>query len=221
MTPDALVATTSTNLDGVAGWMATLIDALGAAGVGVIILLETVFPPIPSEAVLPAAGYLSAVGDLGFTATLVWATVGSVAGALALYWAGAAIGEDRLGSIAERLPLMSATDVERAWAVFDRWSQPAVFWGRLVPGVRSLVSIPAGAQRMPLGRFLALTATGSAAWNAALMAAGLWLGDRYGTTASVSHWISVTLAAGAVGFVGWFALRRFRRARHRADNPTP
>ncbi len=205
------MAASGSNLEGVAGWMASLIGALGPAGVGLIILLETVFPPIPSEAVLPAAGYLAAAGDLGFAATLVWATVGSVAGALALYWAGAALGEVRLGRIAERLPLMSAGDVERAWAVFDRWSQPAVFWGRLVPGVRSLVSIPAGAQRMPLGRFLALTAAGSALWNAALMTAGWWLGDRYGATASVSHWINIGLAVGAIGFVAWFTLRRLRR----------
>jgi membrane protein DedA with SNARE-associated domain len=195
-------------LSGVAGWMASLIDALGPIGVGLVIVAETLFPPIPSEAVLPAAGYLTGLGELGFWPTLAWATAGSVAGALGLYWAGAAVGTERLGRLAAWLPMMPSRDVERAWATFDRWQQPAVFWGRLIPGVRSLVSIPAGAQGMPLGRFTALTAAGSAIWNLVLMGAGWWLGDRYGATTTVSRWINLGLGAGAVGFVVWFVARR-------------
>jgi membrane protein DedA with SNARE-associated domain len=196
--------------------MTTLIDALGPFGVGVIILIETVFPPIPSEAVLPAAGYLAGLGRLDLTATIAIATVGSVAGALLLYWAGAIIGVRRLGRLATRMPLMSMADVERAWLVFERWQQPAVFWGRLVPGVRSLVSIPAGAQRMPLVRFVALTGAGSLIWNSALILAGWWLGDRYGATARASHVINLSVAVGAALFVVWFVARGVR-ARRRPD----
>ncbi len=206
-----LAATSGAQLDGVAGWMASLIDALGAAGVGLIIAIETIFPPIPSEAVLPAAGYLAGLGELGFWPTFVWATVGSVIGALCLYWAGAALGEERIGLIATRLPLLEPAGVARAWRVFGRWQQPAVFWGRLVPGVRSLVSIPAGAQRMPMARFVALTAAGSALWNGLLLSAGWWLGDRYGATATVSHWINLALLSGAAAFVAWFGVRAARR----------
>jgi membrane protein DedA with SNARE-associated domain len=208
------------DLSGVAGWMISLIDALGSVGVGVIIVLETVFPPIPSEVVLPAAGYLAGLGQLDLVATLVWATVGSVVGALILYWVGAAIGPERVGRLAARLPLMSAHDVERAWQVFDRWHRPAIFWGRLIPGVRSLVSIPAGAQRMPLTRFVVLTAAGSLIWNAALIGAGWWLGDRYGATAAVNHWANVVVIVGAVAFVVWFAGRKLRMRRGRPD-PLP
>ncbi len=133
-----LLAQTSASgsITGVAGWMTGLIDSLGAVGVGVITVTETVFPPIPSEVVLPAAGYLAGLGQLGF-------------------W--------------------SERDVERAWATFERWDQKAIFWERLVPGVRSLVSIPAGAKQMAVGRFVALTAAGSLVWNAALMSAGWFL----------------------------------------------
>ena len=205
---------TGNELSGVADWMASLIDALGPVGVGLVILVETVFPPIPSEVVLPAAGYLAGLGQLGFWWTLVWATIGSLAGALLLYWAGAAIGADRIGAIAARLPLLSTQDIDRAWATFDRWRQPALFWGRLVPGVRSLVSIPAGAQRMPLPRFAALTVAGSAIWNLLLMGAGWWLGDRYGATAGVSRWINLGVLVGAVGFVAWFVVRKLRADRH-------
>lgn len=206
----------SDSITGVAGWMTGLIDALGPVGVGVIIIAETVFPPIPSEVVLPAAGYLSGLGQLGYWATLLWATIGSVVGALVLYGAGRWIGAGRLGRLAARLPLMSERDVERAWASFELWDHQAVFWGRLIPGVRSLVSIPAGAKRMALGRFVALTAAGSLIWNAALLSAGWFLGDRFGATASVSRWMNLGVIVAAVGLVGWFLVSKLS-SRSRID----
>jgi len=214
--PDVIVsllaeASASDSITGVAGWMTGLIDSLGSVGVGLILVIETVFPPIPSEVVLPGAGYLAGLGELGFWATLVWATVGSVVGALILYAAGRTVGPDRLGRLAAKLPLMSEHDVERAWVTFERWDQRAVFWGRLVPGVRSLVSIPAGAKRMPLGRFVALTAGGSLMWNAALLGGGWYLGDRFGATETVSHWMNVVVIVGAVGLVAWFVVSKFRQ----------
>lgn len=190
--------------------MISTIDAVGAPGVGAIIWLETVFPPIPSEAVLPAAGYLAGLGELNVVSAIVWATVGSVLGALLLYWVGARFGVDRLRRFGDRMPLVSANDIDRAMLAFDRWQRPAVFWGRLVPGVRSLVSIPAGVNAMPLVQFTALTAVGSLFWNSALIGAGWWLGDRFGATADVSRWLNIAVAAGAVGLVAWFAIGRVR-----------
>lgn len=212
----ALLAQTSASdsITGVAGWMTGLIDSLGPLGVGVIIVAETVFPPIPSEVVLPAAGYLAGLGQLGFWATLVFATLGSVIGSLVLYGAGRWVGTERLTRVAAKVPLMSERDVERAWAAFERWDQKAIFWGRLVPGVRSLVSIPAGAKQMAIGPFVALTAGGSLIWNAALLGAGWFLGDRFGATASVSHWMNIAVLAAAAGLVGWFLVSKFR---HRND----
>lgn len=95
---------TADQLSGIAGWMTTLIDALGPIGVGIVILIETVFPPIPSEVVLPAAGYLAGIGQLSWWSTLVWATIGSVVGAWTLYGVGALVGADRIGRLAARLP---------------------------------------------------------------------------------------------------------------------
>lgn len=217
---DLLLAQTSASdsITGVAGWMTGLIDSLGSVGVGIIIVAETVFPPIPSEVVLPAAGYLAGLGQLGFWATLFFATLGSVVGALVLFGAGRWVGTDRLTRLAARVPLMSERDVERAWAAFERWDQKAIFWGRLVPGVRSLVSIPAGATQMPVGRFVGLTAAGSLIWNAALMGAGWFLGDRFGATSTVSHWMNVGVVAAAVGLVGWFLVSKLR---HRNDTDAP
>jgi len=210
----------SASITGVAGWMTGLIDSFGPVGVGVIIVAETVFPPIPSEVVLPGAGYLAGLGQLGFWATLLFATIGSVVGALILYYAGRSVGAERLSRLAAKVPLMSERDVERAWAAFDRWDQKAIFWGRLVPGVRSLVSIPAGAKQMALGRFVALTALGSFIWNLALLSAGWFLGDRFGATASVSHWMNIGVLAAAIGLAGWFLVAKVRNRSHHGVHAT-
>lgn len=199
-----MITIAAMQLTGVAGWMASLIDSLGAVGVGAVILAETVVPPIPSEVVLPAAGYLSGTGALNFLATLTWATVGSVVGALVLYGLGALLGVARLGAIADRIPLMSGDDVKKATSAFARWQRLAVFFGRLVPGVRSLVSIPAGVEGMPLTPFIVLTAVGSLLWNGVLMAAGFWLGDTYGATATVSTWLNNLVYAVFALLLAWF-----------------
>ncbi len=206
-------------LTGAAGWMTALIDVLGPAGVGVVILIETVFPPIPSEVVLPGAGYLAGLGELNIWTTLAFATLGSVVGAWMLYAVGGLVGDERLGRWVAHVPLVSDDDVARASDVFARHQRPAVFWGRLVPGVRSLISIPAGAQRMPLWQFTLLTAAGSLVWNSVLLGAGWWLGDSFGATATVSRWLNIVIYVGFAVFVAWFAFRRLRR-RHRADRRT-
>ncbi len=183
------------DLDGVAGWIADLIETLGPIGVGTAVFLEVLFPPIPSEAVLPAAGYLSAVGDLGFWSTLAWATFGSVLGSLIMYRVGAVIGEERLDRLAVKIPLVNQADVEAAWGAFHKWRGWAVLIGRMLPGVRAFISIPAGATRMQLWRFVVLTTIGSAGWNITLMGLGWLFGDRFGTTQTVSTWLNIGLLA--------------------------
>ena len=168
-----------TDLSGLAGWVLDVIQAMGAAGVAALVALENVFPPLPSEVILPLAGFLAGQGKLSLAAVIVAATVGSVVGALVLYWAGAALGRERLRRIAERTPLMDADDVDRAQAWFDRHGRTAVLAGRLVPGVRSLISIPAGVSRMPLLPFLAYTTLGSAAM---ISSVGLTLARTLGWT---------------------------------------
>ncbi|MDE0803511.1 MAG: VTT domain-containing protein [Acidimicrobiales bacterium] len=203
--------TGAAGLDGVAGWMADLLSAIGPIGVGVVIFIENLFPPIPSEAVLPAAGFLASQGEFGIVPAIVWATVGSVVGALVLYGLGRLVGDARVTAIIDRIPLMSADDATRAWDAFDRHGSRAVLWGRMVPGVRSLVSIPAGARRMPLGGFIPRTLAGSAAWNTLLIGAGFWLGDAYGSTAVVAEWANRLVYLAVAGCMGWFIVRRLRR----------
>src|SRR4051794_13258876 len=153
-------------------------DALGAPGVGLAILLETVVPPIPSEVVLPIAGYLSQTGRMSLTAAFLAATAGSVLGAAVLYQGGAWLGPRRSRPWLARLPLVETEDVERTFDWFERHGRSAVLLGRLVPVVRSFVSVPAGVIRMPWPRFLAYTLVGSAMWNGALIGAGAALGTQ-------------------------------------------
>lgn len=200
-------------------WLIDLMRTIGAPGVGVATALETVFPPIPSEAVLPLAGYTAGQGHYGVVAAVVWATVGSLVGALVLYWAGAAWGYDRLYAMAERIPLMRGRDVEKSMDWFERHGRVAILIGRLVPGVRSLISIPAGVERMPLLVFVTFTVLGSAAWNSLLIGSGYALGSQWETVeqyvGSFSNVIYAAIALTVVAFVG----RRLWKRRHHEDDP--
>jgi membrane protein DedA with SNARE-associated domain len=166
-------------VEAVLDWVVLVMRTVGAPGVGLATALETVFPPVPSELVLPLAGYTASQGYYSVFAAVAWATAGSLVGALALYWLGAAWGLERICALADRIPLMHGHDVRRAVAWFGRHGRTAVFVGRLVPGVRSLISIPAGIDRMPLPRFCVFTTAGSLVWNAALIVAGYELGAQW------------------------------------------
>lgn len=198
-------------LTGLAGWAVATVELLGPAGVGVLVVLETVFPPIPSEVVLPVAGLLAGQGRMSVVLAVVGATVGSVVGALVLYWAGLRLGSERLQRIADRLPLVERRDVQRAEDWFDRHGGSAVLIGRCVPVVRSLVSIPAGVERMPLGRFLAYTTLGSAVYNGVLVTAGYVLGSRWTRIGEYSDYINYAIYAAFAVAIGVFVRKRLRR----------
>ena len=209
----AVASTDPAQLTGLAGWVVDTVELLGPVGVGVLVALETVFPPIPSEVVLPVAGLLSGQGRMSVTLAVVGATVGSVVGALVLFWAGARLGTDRLRRVANRLPLTEPDDVDRAERWFDRHGGSSVLVGRAVPVVRSLVSVPAGVERMPLPRFVLYTALGSTVYNVALVLAGYVLGSRWTQIGEYSDVINhVILGAFAVA-LGVFVRRRLRRRR--------
>ncbi|GGL29706.1 hypothetical protein GCM10014719_33880 [Planomonospora parontospora subsp. antibiotica] len=154
-------------------------EALGAPGAGIAIALENLFPPLPSEVILPLAGFTASQGNMGLFDAVLWTTLGSVIGALALYAVGALLGRERVISIASKLPLVSISDIEKTEAWFARHGKKTVFFGRMIPIFRSLISIPAGVERMPLSIFTLLTLMGSLIWNTAFVMAGFALGENY------------------------------------------
>ncbi len=200
-------------LSGLSGWVADVMVALGAWGVGLLTALETVFPPIPSEVVLPLAGYLAERGRMGLLAVVVSATAGGVLGAVLLYEVARRLGEDRAARLVARIPLVDREDVDRAIAWFARHGGISVFFGRLIPGVRSLISLPAGAASMPFGRFVAFTTAGTLVWNVLLIGAGYLLGSQWQQAEEYSTYLNYALYAVIVGFVGWLVVRRLRKVR--------
>ncbi|GAA2334685.1 hypothetical protein GCM10010246_18270 [Streptomyces cuspidosporus] len=197
--------------DRITDWATGLMDTLGAPGAGAAIALENLFPPLPSEVILPLAGFAAARGEMNLYAALLWTTAGSVIGALALYWAGGLLGRDRTVAIAARLPLVKVADIERTERWFARHGTKAVFFGRMVPIFRSLISVPAGIERMRVPVFLALTTLGSLIWNTVFVLAGYALGDNWHeVTDYVSVYSKVVAGAAALGvavFVGARVLR--------------
>ncbi len=190
------------------GWIVDVVGAVGAVGVGLAVALEVIIPPIPSEVVLPLAGFLAGRGDLSLVAALVWSTVGSVVGALAAYWLGAALGRDRVYRLWARIPLSEPHDLERAEAWFDGHQRRAVFLGRFIPVVRSLISVPAGVAHMRLPTFVLYTLLGSGLWNALFILLGYQLGAQWRSVGRYSDLLNWATIVVAVGVVGWSAGRR-------------
>lgn len=200
-------------LDRIGAWVVSVIEALGYPGLTILVALESVFPPIPSEIILPLAGFLTGQGRFSFLLVLIATTLGSLAGALALYGIGAAIGPRRTRRFVERfgpLALLTPDDLTRAETWFDRYGPIAVFTGRLVPIVRSLVSIPAGYRRMPLGRFVLLTAVGSALWNGVLVGLGWIFGENWHVVEEYVGWLQYAVIAAALILVARFVWTRLR-----------
>lgn len=177
-------------------WILMVMDKLGLVGVALMMFLENVFPPIPSELIMPAAGFAAAIGELSLISVIIAGTIGSVLGALPLYYLGSRLDETRLIRLTERYGkylLITPKDIISAQAWFDRHGKTVVFFGRMIPAIRSLISIPAGMARMSLLPFLMLTAMGSMIWSALLAYAGFVLGANYKKVGiyieSVSHYV--------------------------------
>ncbi|GAB3132926.1 hypothetical protein GCM10027161_08930 [Microbispora hainanensis] len=187
-----------------------LTERLGAPGAGVAIALENLFPPLPSEVILPLAGFTASQGDMSLIAALLWTTVGSVVGALALYCVGALLGRERTVAIAARLPLVKISDIEKAEAWFARHGVKTVFFGRMIPIFRSLISVPAGVERMPLGTFLLFTTLGSLIWNTVFVLAGYLLGESWHLVEDYMGIVSKVVVAAVDLVVAWFVAVRLR-----------
>jgi membrane protein DedA with SNARE-associated domain len=155
---------------------------LGPFGIGLLMFLENVFPPIPSELIMPLAGYLATQGDMNILTVIAAGTVGSLLGTLPWYYLGRRLGHEgvrRLARTHGRWLTMSPSDVDAASDRFKRHGNSSVLLGRLIPTVRTLISVPAGVSNMPLGQFLVFSSIGTLLWTAALALAGFLLGQAY------------------------------------------
>ncbi|MBC8129969.1 MAG: DedA family protein [Rhizobiaceae bacterium] len=160
----------------------TMMESLGPFGIALLMFLENIFPPIPSEVIMPLAGYKAASGEMSIWTVIVAGSIGSLAGIVPWYYLGYAFGEKRILWLAERYGrwmTMTPEDVEAADRWFRHYGYWAVSFGRLVPTVRTLISVPAGLSRMPFGLFMLVSAVGTVVWTAGLALAGYILGQNF------------------------------------------
>lgn len=207
------IANDPAELGGILGFSAVVIQTLGEWGVGLMIVIETLFPPIPSEIVLSLAGFLARQGELSLPLIIVTSTLGSYVGAMLLYGLGHALGRDRAIRWLSKLPLVEEDDFVRASDWFEKHGTPAVFFGRFVPGVRSVISLPAGAAKMNLLTFSLVTVAGSGLWNSLLVGFGFALGSQYELVERYSDWLNYAVYAVLAGLLVWLVIRRVRRGR--------
>ncbi|HYF21390.1 MAG TPA: DedA family protein [Ramlibacter sp.] len=197
-------------------WIIGVIQQTGYLGIALLMVLENVFPPIPSELVLPFAGYVAATGELNPVGVLLAAVFGSVVGALPWYWAGRKLGHGGLQNFARRhgrLLTLGPEDIDHAQGWFKRHGPASVGFGRLVPAVRSVISMPAGVGQMPLLKFLFWSLLGTLAWSALLLGVGFLLKEQFEQAKEVVEWITRGVVAFMVGAYLWRVLRFGRKGR--------
>ena len=203
-------------LSRVGEWALAVVEGFGYPGLAAVILLETVFPPVPSELILPLAGFLAASGRLSWAGVVAASTAGAVVGAWILYLAGASWGEPRLRAITRRYGRYAAVherDLDAALRWFRRWGPAAVFICRMIPLLRSIISLPAGLVGMRWGRFTVLTAAGTLLWNTVLSGFGYAAGAHWAKiSAMLKAYERLVLVALVIGAIIWWARgRRTRR----------
>lgn len=186
-------------------WAANVIDSIGLVGVAVLVALENIFPPIPSELILLLTGFNVSEGRFDVVSGIIAATIGSVVGAYFLYAVGRLLDDARmekfLATVGKFVGLKQS-DVHKGFVWFEKHGNKVVLFGRLIPVVRSVVSIPAGGDKMPLAKFTLLTAAGSLVWNTIWVAVGWGLGDQWEKAGKWGDYLQyVVVAAVAVGLV--------------------
>jgi membrane protein DedA with SNARE-associated domain len=200
-----------------AGLVMDIISSTRYFGLVLLMFVENIFPPIPSEFIMPLAGYMVTQGKLSLLGVIIAGMVGSVLGALPLYYLGRKVGEERLKEFADRHGrwlTLSRGDLERAQQWFDRHGGAAVLFCRLVPGIRSLISSPAGVDGMNPASFLAYTAVGTALWTALLASLGYFLGESFGKVGEYLDPVSWVVLGGIV--IIYFV----RVVRHKGESAT-
>ncbi|WP_411344716.1 DedA family protein [Paenibacillus sp. WLX1005] len=199
-------------------WITNFMEQFGYVGIALIIALENVFPPIPSEIVLPFGGFMTTNSSLTVIGVIIAATIGSVAGAVILYGVGLLIDVERLEKIVDRwghILRVKKEDIHRADKWFDKYGYWTVLFCRMVPLVRSLISIPAGMSNMKFGLFLLFTTIGTVIWNSILVIIGASLGENWHRITEFmdvySNIAYAIIAVVGIGFIVWY-VRRHKKA---------
>lgn len=190
-------------------WIFSLINHFGYMAVSFLIAVENVFPPIPSEVILAFSGFLSSKTQLSILGLILSSTVGATIGAVILYWLGTLLNQSRLEALFTH-PLFKKlgfkkNDVKNAINWFEKHGIKTIFFGRCVPIVRSLISIPAGIAHVNIYKFLFLTCLGSLVWNTVLISLGAYMGSQWEQVVLIVEEYSLLIIVVSIGILFYFA----------------
>ena len=201
-------------------WITSIMESLSYWGIGLLMFAENLFPPIPSELIMPLAGFTVAQNKMSFVPAVLAGVIGTILGAFPWYYAGKLVGEQRLKGLADKYGkwiTVSSQDIDKAQRWFTRYGNKAVFFGRLVPGVRTLISLPAGMSNMPLAPFILYSTLGTTLWVMVLTFLGYILGDNYKLVEKYLDPVSkIVLVVLIVVFIVW-VVRKSQKARRKKN----
>lgn len=202
-------------------WITSIMTSLSYWGIGLLMFAENLFPPIPSELIMPLAGFTVAQNKMSFVPAVLAGVIGTILGAFPWYYAGKLVGEQRLKGLADKYGkwiTVSSQDIDKAQRWFTRYGNKAVFFGRLVPGVRTLISLPAGMSNMPLAPFVLYSTLGTTLWVMVLTFLGYILGENYTLVEEYLDPVSkIVLVALIVAFIVW-VVRKRKKIRRRKQH---
>ena len=196
---------------GLEDWVLSIMEKLGYLGIAFLMFLDNVFPPIPSEIIMPSAGYTAAKGNLTLIGVIIAGSIGSLLAAALLYWIGRKIPQQHLFSIIERYGKylrIDVADLEKSLAWFEKYGHRIVFFGRMIPAVRSLISIPAGMSNMPFRKFMAYSAAGTIIWTTFLAYIGYHFGENPALMSAITQRIGYMILAIAMLYILWCLIKK-------------
>lgn len=192
-------------------WIISIMEQLGYLGIALLMFLDNVFPPIPSEIIMPSAGFTASQGQLTLWGVILAGSLGSIIAAAVLYWIGQKISHEQLFKLIDRYGkylFIKSTDVEKALKWFELYGHRVVFFGRMVPAVRSLISIPAGMSRMPFWKFMLYSSVGTIIWTTFLASVGFYFGNNVELMHQVFSRVGYVIMGIVLFVVLWFVIKK-------------
>ncbi|ENU24857.1 hypothetical protein F993_00240 [Acinetobacter proteolyticus] len=201
---------------GLEEWVLSIMEKLGYLGIAFLMFLDNIFPPIPSEIIMPSAGYTASKGELTLIGVIIAGSAGSILAAMLFYWIGRKVPQHRLFQFIERYGKylrIQVADLDKALTWFNKHGHRIVFFGRMIPAVRSLISIPAGISRMPFSKFMLYSSAGTVIWTSFLAYLGYHFSENQALMLAILQRISYLIFALIALYIIWWAIKKFYRSK--------
>ncbi|ENX63187.1 MULTISPECIES: DedA family protein [Acinetobacter] len=201
---------------GLEDWVLSIMEKLGYLGIAFLMFLDNIFPPIPSEIIMPSAGYTASKGELTLIGVIIAGSAGSILAAMLFYWIGRKVPQQRLFQFIERYGKylrIQVADLDKALTWFNKHGHRIVFFGRMIPAVRSLISIPAGISRMPFSKFMLYSSAGTLIWTSFLAYLGYHFSENQTLMLAILQRISYLIFALIALYIIWWAIKKFYRSK--------